>query len=131
MFLRKKFPALEQTIDTITREDSKLKHGVKNKIFYLLDSSREILVGHYYSLNMDAKAEEFEKFQKLLDLNKSVIFGDAIYAVHMNRQKKLRMPEQMADEEDVKKTQTIYMQHYYSLHIRSNFHGATRVHKSA
>ena len=103
MFLRKNFPALEQAIDTITREDSKLKHGVKNKIFYLLDSSREILVGHYYSLNMDAKAEEFEKFQKLLDLNKSVIFGDAIYAVHMNRQKKLRMPEQMADEEDVKK----------------------------
>ena len=103
LFLRKNFSALEQAIEIVTREEEILKHGVKNKIYYLLNNSREILVGHYFSLEMDEKAAEIEKFQKLLDLNKALIFGDAVYAVNINRQRKLRMPEQMADESDVKK----------------------------
>lgn len=103
LFLRKNFSALEHAIEVVTKEEEKLKHGVKNKIYYLLASSQEILVGHYYSLDMDENAQEIEKFRKLLDLNKAVIFGDAVYAVNINRQRKLRMPEQMADEEEVKK----------------------------
>ena len=57
-------------------------------------------------MDNDETAEEKEKFQKVFKLKKSTLFGDAIYAIHMNRQEKLRMPEEQADEDDVKALQT-------------------------
>ncbi|MEW8546316.1 MAG: hypothetical protein AB2693_22595, partial [Candidatus Thiodiazotropha sp.] len=104
IFLRKNFNALEIAIGRVTKEDNDtLKHGVKYHLYYLICTVHEILVANYLSKDMDERAAEIEKFKKLLDLNKTLLFGDAMYQINMRRQEKLRMPEQMADESDVRK----------------------------
>ena len=106
MFVRKNFPALEKAIEFVTKEEERLKHGTKQHLYYLILNAHEIIVSHHLSMDNDERAEEIEKFQRVFKLKKSTLFGDAIYAIHMNRQEKLRMPEEQADEEDIKALQT-------------------------
>ena len=101
MFLRKNFSTLEKAIEIVTKEDDHLKHGMKNHLYYLILNAHNIIVSHHLSLDNDKRAEEIEKFKRVFTLNKSSIFGDAIYAINMTRQEKLRMPEQEADDEDL------------------------------
>lgn len=103
IFVRKNFSALEKAIDIVTKEDEHLKHGMKQHLYYLILDAHEIIVSHHLSLDNDDRAEEIEKFKKVFTLNKAALFGDAIYAINMSRQEKLRMPEQEAEDEDIKK----------------------------
>lgn len=104
MFLRQSFTSLETAIDVVTKDDTEnLKYGVKHHIQYLLLTVHDILVGHLYGMGKDEKASEMEKWKKLFELNKTLIFGDSTYAINISRQERLRMPEKMAEEEDVTK----------------------------
>ena len=57
----------------------------------------------YLGEDNDAKAAEVQTFVHYLELNRDAVFADAVYAINKSRQERLRMPEQMADEEVVDK----------------------------
>lgn len=103
MFQNKHFDILEQAIDNITRPDGGLKHGVKRDLQYLLENTQEMLIGMYAQREEDDKVASIERFVKVFNLKKSIIFADATYAINFNRQERLRMPEQQADEVEVEK----------------------------
>jgi len=108
MFRRQNFCVLEASIEEVTTkpgadENTDMKHGVKNKLFYLLRSAAQIIKATHLANCDDAKAKECENFVELLNLNQSQIFGDATYKINKIRQEKLRMPEQRACETEVAK----------------------------
>jgi hypothetical protein len=47
-------------------------------------------------------ANEVDKFVDVLSLNYNFLFGDAVYSINKNREVKLRKPEEMPSETDVK-----------------------------
>lgn len=104
MFHRSNFDHLEQAIeDTTTREEGKLKHGVKHSLLYLIRTVVDILIGNHAKDGNDDRVDELQKFLYVYNLHVDRIFGDAVYAINLNRQEKLRMPEQQADEGQVDK----------------------------
>ena len=104
MFIRTNFGFLEAAIEKVTTADGKstLKHGVKNGLYYLLKNSATIVMASYLGSGDDNKAAEVQKFIHYLDLNRDNIFADAVYAINKSRQERLRMPEQRADEKQVR-----------------------------
>ena len=74
----------------------------------VLKNSATILMASYLGEDNDGKAVEVQNVVHYLELNRDTVFGDAVYAINKSRQERLRMPEQMAGLEDVKKTQAIY-----------------------
>lgn len=101
MFIRTNFDKLEQAIEKVTKDEGKLKYGTKHQLYYLLKSSVQFIVASHLGCGNDIKAEEVEKFLKLLELNRDVKFGDAAYRINLSRQESLRMPEQQADEKQI------------------------------
>ena len=102
MFQRTNFLKLEAAVEEITVEDGTLKHGLKNKLYYLLKNSCLILEGHFLSMDDEASARCMGDFRTLLSLNQNSVFADAAYAINKSRQEKLRAPELEADEEEVR-----------------------------
>ena len=104
MFKRTNFKRLEAAIEEITISEKKeLKYGVKHKLYYLIKNAGGIIMAENLAKGDDSLSSEVEKFLHLLKLNQNVIFGDAAYEINKSRQTKLRMPEQQASEEDVRK----------------------------
>ena len=104
MFQRRNFKILETSIKKFTTgEQGLIKPGLKMSLFYLLKSSAKILKATYLVQENDDQALEIDKFVAILDLNHNYIFGDAIYGINKSKQTKLRKPEVMPLEADVKK----------------------------
>ena len=55
------------------------------------------------SARRDEEAAEIQNFKDVLDLNQELIFGDAHYEIQKNRQVRLRRPEELPLEADIKK----------------------------
>lgn len=100
---RESFPTLEEAIDRYTTREMEggIKAGLKMSLFYLLKSMAKIVKATYLVKNEDNKANEIDKFLQVLDLNQNIIFGDAVYTLNLNRQTKLRLPEELPKDEDV------------------------------
>lgn len=103
VFDRKNFKHLEAAIQGMTADDNGLKHGLKQKVLYLLRSAANVLKGTLRSQMKDQEAEEINYFLEVLSLNQNSLFGDAAFSVMKNRHEVLRMPEQLPDEDDVTK----------------------------
>lgn len=114
MFHRKNFADLERAIEEVCDSDG-LKHGVKYRLYYILRNAAIILKGSYLSKMEDEKANEVEIFIQLLSLNQNHVFGNASQAISRNRQEKLRMPEQQADEAEVRKLRDHILQRIQTL----------------
>ena len=112
LFVRKNFQILETAVETVTSKSpgseniDDVKHGVKHKLYYLLRTSAQILKAN----DEDDQAREVDNFVDLLLLNQNIMFGDATYKINKNRQEKLRMPEQQAEETWVNKLRNYTIQ---------------------
>lgn len=103
MCLRDYAIEFEHAVEQVGNIYGVLRHGTKNNLYFLILNSLEILSGHYSDKKEDDKVRELELFSKSFELKKDVMFGDAFYKINLNRQQKLRMPEQRAEEEEVEK----------------------------
>ena len=104
MFLRCNFQQLRESIDVYTLKDSsQIKAGLKHVLYYLIKSSSNIMKATYLSRDDDQMAEEIDKFIAVLGLWKNFIFGDATYHLNKERQKRLRKPQELPLEGDVRK----------------------------
>ncbi|WAR20331.1 hypothetical protein MAR_002169 [Mya arenaria] len=65
------------------------------------ETSVDYLVGHHNINRNDKKVVELEKFIKTLEFHKDIVFGDAAYAIELNRLERLRVPENRLIDEDV------------------------------
>ena len=54
----------------------------------------------------------FDQFLTVLELQSSSIFTDAAYKINESRQKVLREPERVADDNDIKKNERLYFKSY-------------------
>lgn len=104
MFIRTHFTSLERAIEDMTlKEDGKtLSAGLKLGLRYLIQNSAEILQGYYLINNNDYQAKEIEKFLRVFKMKRFYIFGDAEYKIKKDRQVKLRKPQEMPGEDDLK-----------------------------
>ncbi|XP_033101539.1 uncharacterized protein LOC117104801 [Anneissia japonica] len=106
MFKRKNFNHLEAAIDTYTRNNTSdiqtVKAGLKSGLYYLLKSTSKILKAIYLVEEKDELSDDVDKFISLLELNHNFVFGDATYSINQQRQIRLRRPEALPLEDDVK-----------------------------
>ena len=93
IFHRSHFSILEKAIENVTKTDGKLKHGVKHALKYLLLASAEYLCIYHQCRDNDTRSDQIEKCVRLIKFNDENIFGDAMHAINLGRQEKLRMPE--------------------------------------
>ena len=75
--------------------------GLKTQLYYLIKRFAKIIKGTHLVRDDDDKAAEIDKFVQVLELHHLEIFGDATYRLNMNRQEKLRRPQELPDEADV------------------------------
>ncbi|PIK36317.1 hypothetical protein BSL78_26845 [Apostichopus japonicus] len=108
IFKRNNFRHLEEAISSLTTSESSsgsdLKAGLKLGIYYLLKSAAKIMKGTYLIDDQDNLAEDVDKFVQVLELSNNFLFGDATYKINQQRQVKLRKPDVLPLESDVKKT---------------------------
>lgn len=105
MFNRRHFSILERAIESISTrsdQDGSLKYGTKYKLYYILRNSALIMKATYLTRQEDDSAQEVDYFMDVLKLNQNSILGEASYEINKARSEKLRMPEQIASEDDVK-----------------------------
>ena len=93
MLKRRNFPALEHAIEQYARSGGELKAGLKGALYYLLKKMAAAVKTDFIINQQDAKASEIEKFVVVLDMHHTSLFGDATYQVNVNRQTKLRGPQ--------------------------------------
>lgn len=74
-----------------------------------------ILKGTYLINDQDAMADAVDKFMHVFEMNHNFIFGDAIYAMQKNRNEKLRRPEALPLEEDVKAIGSMLLKEWHKL----------------
>lgn len=108
IFMRQHFEAFENAVDLICRregdsenDESKVKHGLKHKLLYLIKTAAGIIKATYRSALKDIEANEIDYFLEMLKLYQSEIFGDAASAITRIQQEKHRAPEEEADDEDI------------------------------
>jgi len=103
MLSRTHFQALATAVQKATTSDdsSRMKAGLKISLYYLLlKLAKFVRIKHLINEN-DTSAAEVEKFEQVLKLNYTFLFGDAIYTVNKNRETKLRRPEQLPPDDDL------------------------------
>ncbi|XP_063398655.1 uncharacterized protein LOC134683344 isoform X2 [Mytilus trossulus] len=104
MFDRGNFHSLESSILalTINEETGHTKAGLKIGYGYLIKRVIKYLTGEFLIQKKDAEVDEIKRFGDLLEFCWPGIFGDAEYKITVLRQKELRMPSRLPDEDDVK-----------------------------
>ena len=106
LFNRSNFSVLTDSINKYsTGEESELKAGLKQNLFYLFKRSAKILKGFFLSRRKDTEADEIDKFVSILEMMEDYIFGDATYQLNKNKNVKLRKPSELPLEKDVQKFQ--------------------------
>ena len=97
MFCQENFPQLRTVIEEYTTSsDDSIKAGLKQNIYYLLKRAGRTLRTLLSSFGKDGEAE-------FLELWDDLIFGDAVYETNKRREVYLRKPEQLPNEEDMRK----------------------------
>jgi len=105
MLVRRNFECLSGAIDdyTTSTTTNETKAGLKISLYYLIKRLCKIVKGQYLIEEDDENASAIDKFVDVLDLQSDLIFGDATCTLNLNRQLKLRRPQQLPAEDDVKK----------------------------
>ena len=91
---------------TEDNEATKMKAGLKVSLYYLLVKLTKFVKGVHLVARNDDEAAEMDRFRDVLKHHHNSIFGSAIYKIHMNRQIKLRKPEQLPLDTDLEKIRT-------------------------
>ena len=108
MLCRAHYSTLEEAVrkcttnPDVTDESESLKAGLKNALYYLLKNMARIVRATRLVKGEDDKANEINKFTEVLALNKNITFGDAVYKTNQRRHKKLRRPDNLPRESDVR-----------------------------
>lgn len=110
MFNRDHFEALRGAIEKLTFTEGKLKPGLKLGLYFLIKNATKITKGSLLCSRRDEEASEVEKFVTVLELNHQLMFGDAHYEIHKNRQVRLRRPEELPLETDIQKLRTFTLE---------------------
>ena len=101
MFDRENWGILQEAVTTMTTkekpksDESHLKYGLKNTLYYLLMKAADILQGEALTVKGDAgkkDVEEMGHFITLLKHHQNSVFGDAKYLINKSRQEHLRLP---------------------------------------
>lgn len=123
LFDRRNFPILEVVVQAITtKEDGvEIKHGLKQKVLYLLRSAANILKGSFRAQMKDKEADEVDYFLEVLSLNQNSLFGDAAFAVMKSRHEHLRMPEQIPEEDNVALLRNFMLQQIKEMTTKMRF----------
>jgi len=104
MLQRSKYPQLECAIRTYTLSGSEdFRAGLKCTLNYLIKKFAKVCKGMHLVNGSDEKATEIDNFLVVFQLHYHSLFSDATYALNRNRQVKLRRPESLPSDEDVKK----------------------------
>lgn len=105
MFQRENFEILSEAIlHHTSTPDGKLKYGLKNNLYYMLQRASRILEGRALTtVGADKMAKEMRHFQKVLKHNENLLFADSKYAINMARQERLRLPNRVPPDEAVGK----------------------------
>ena len=102
MLRRENFIQLKSAIDVYTtKEDSSLKSGLKQALYYLIKAAVKAMKGTFLIANKDRHARALDDFVSVLELSKDLVFGDATYHLNKDRQIRLRKPAQLPLETDV------------------------------
>ena len=100
-------PSLEDAIEEYsTFDNGKLKSGMKCNLFYLLKcnlfyllkNASRILQGNFRLKELDDEADSMVKWDQVLELKKDFLFGEAVGAINIRRQTKLRKPDKLPDD---------------------------------
>jgi len=108
MCKRKYYPALESAVlkTTTTEKTSGIKSGLKISLYYLLKKLAKVIKSTLLVSGEDEQAAEMDKFVDVLTLNYNFLLGDAVYAIHKNRETRLQKPEAMLDDSDIELIRT-------------------------
>lgn len=68
----------------------------------MLKSAAKIVKGTYLIEDKDELSNNVDKFVSVLELSSNYLFGDATYKINQQRQIKLRKPEALPQEDDVR-----------------------------
>ena len=101
LLIRSNFEEMKEAVLTYTNSEGTLKAGLKSQLYYLIKRFAKIMKATYLVRDDDEKAGEVDKFVQVLQLHERDLFGDAIYQLNMNRQERLRRPQQLPDEADI------------------------------
>ena len=103
MFTRSHFSFLEEACLQQTKGEKEDKHALMLSLYYLLVKCARIIRVRYLVQEKKQKAEAVAEFLELLKDEKHNLLGSATYATNKNRQTKLRRPQQLPKEEDLRK----------------------------
>ena len=100
MFNRERWSILEEAVICLTTTptyqspDAQLKYGLKNKLYYLLMKSADILQSDALTVKGGQGKKEVEVLQHfvtILKLHQKAVFGDAKYVINKSRRERLRL----------------------------------------
>lgn len=82
------------------KEDSAIKSGLKQNVYYLLKGAASILQKLMSEEGNNDLVSDLQKFVNLLELCSDIIFGDAVYETNKRRETVSRKPEKLPDQGD-------------------------------
>lgn len=108
----------EAIVKMTVKDDSQVKYGLKNSLYYTLLKASEIMEGE--ALAQSGKGgkqlvEGQKDFQKLLKHHQNLLFGDAKYYINKSRQERLRLPTRTPPEQDMEALRTYTVDRISSL----------------
>ena len=109
MLLRENYDILRECIEQMTGSGEKIKAGLKHSLYYAIRNAALIWKGNFLIKGQDNYSKEMDDFLTVLALLKEYVFGDASYHINRSRQVKLRKPDQLPVEEDVRKLRSSIM----------------------
>ncbi len=129
MFRRKYLDELKDAIENFCRgeESGSIKAGLKYAIQFLLKRAADALKAKMYKEEKDEEAEDIRKWVEVFSGERNIMFGDAIYQLGVDSQRKLRMPGalpsnaavQKVRDESLKRINTVVSDQYHLRDVHS------------
>jgi len=106
MFEKGNWNILVDSIESFTSDEAgkiqkKIKHGLKNMLYYLLLNAANILEGQAMACDDQTTRKQYRDFGILLKHHQNIVFADAKYEINKSRQERLRLPDRLPEEDSL------------------------------
>ena len=101
MFDHRNFQSLMQAVNKLSKDNGKLKHGLKLGLYYAILACAKFYHAFFIQEEDAEKSSRFEHFIKVLKMNEPISFSDARTQINFQRQRISRKPAGLPLEEDL------------------------------
>ena len=126
MFVKGNWNFLVDSIESFTSDDEagKIKHGLKNTLYYLLLNASNILEGQAMTSDCETLRKRYQDFAIVLKHHQNIVFADAKYQINKSRQERLRLPDRLPEEDSLSQLRNHCLSVINQMSAQEEVHGS-------